>query len=346
MAAKIHTIVTHHRPHFDEIVAIFLLKQYCAKQFPGIRTAKIVFADAGSGPAHGHTADEWEEHGVVYIGVGHGRFDEHPTPDHPRRVDDSASSLVSKAFNLKRNYETRDLVSYATTHDTQSGTSKYMLAATVNALHEAHEAEVNPMYAFDIITKIIDAQIQQDRDFFYRSQAPMKQMGEILKSVDLAEVAKSLKIAVISTNNTQAWRYAQGSRGGRYLVVICRRPVSGTLAIFANKRSGFDLTSLISALRREENKAQQREIDIPDDWLTREGTIPEVPEWFIFPPIGLIANGTLTTRDTPHTVLSIDRITELVIEYLRPQIEPLLEDQRSQDQSKLVEGNGATTTSV
>ncbi|MEA3249664.1 MAG: hypothetical protein U9Q03_04910 [Patescibacteria group bacterium] len=63
------TILTHHRPHLDDVCAMWLLKRF----LPDYQNAGIDFANAG--PVEGG-ADEADPN-KTYVGVGRGKFDEH-----------------------------------------------------------------------------------------------------------------------------------------------------------------------------------------------------------------------------------------------------------------------------
>lgn len=76
------TIITHHRPHLDDICGAWLLKRFLSD----FTDAKIDFiATSPTGNPHADT-DE-----VVHIGVGRGQFDEHKGD-----LEDCATSLVFK----------------------------------------------------------------------------------------------------------------------------------------------------------------------------------------------------------------------------------------------------------
>lgn len=62
------TLITHLRPHLDDVCAVWLLKR-C---LPEAKNASIDFI--ATGPGGGKVVDDPE---MVYIGVGRGRFDEH-----------------------------------------------------------------------------------------------------------------------------------------------------------------------------------------------------------------------------------------------------------------------------
>ncbi len=65
----INKIVTHFKPHADEFVAIYLLRRFGQKLFPGIADAKIVTKDGG--------VKLYSRKGWLKVGIGKGIFDEH-----------------------------------------------------------------------------------------------------------------------------------------------------------------------------------------------------------------------------------------------------------------------------
>ena len=66
----IHTIVLYPRPHPDNIVALYLLREFGEQHFPGIRQAQIQFWPS---VPPGKTADDWEREGVLMIDIGGGK---------------------------------------------------------------------------------------------------------------------------------------------------------------------------------------------------------------------------------------------------------------------------------
>lgn len=91
------TIVTHRRPHLDEVCALWAIQKY----WPNFADADIQFVNTG--PQGGDTWNNIpaDTHPlVIYVGVGHGKFDEHKGD-----VKDSAASLVWE--ETKRLYHIR-----------------------------------------------------------------------------------------------------------------------------------------------------------------------------------------------------------------------------------------------
>lgn len=82
------TIVTHRRPHLDEICALWIIEKF----WPQFDEADIVFVSTG--PTGGEVWNKIppDTHPlVIYVGVGHGMFDEHKGD-----TTESAASLVWK----------------------------------------------------------------------------------------------------------------------------------------------------------------------------------------------------------------------------------------------------------
>lgn len=78
-------LVTHPRPHLDDICGIWLIKQY----MPGWESAEVDFMSAINA---GKDSDD-----TLYVGIGRGQFDEHKGD-----VGESATSLVWKHLRTTR----------------------------------------------------------------------------------------------------------------------------------------------------------------------------------------------------------------------------------------------------
>lgn len=83
------TIVTHLRPHLDEICALWLIQKY----WPQFEDADIEFV--ATGPTGGERWENIEPDSnpfVIYVGVGQGKFDEHKGAEGDDK--ESAASLI------------------------------------------------------------------------------------------------------------------------------------------------------------------------------------------------------------------------------------------------------------
>ncbi len=91
-------LVTHIRPHLDDVCGIWLFKQY----HPDFKDAEINFVPLNA--TGGITYDEKpvdSDPNIVHIGVCRGEFDEHGPKHANAKVPESASTLVFKFLDSK-----------------------------------------------------------------------------------------------------------------------------------------------------------------------------------------------------------------------------------------------------
>lgn len=168
----IRRIVTHFRPHLDEIVAILLLRIFGKIMFPGIETAEVVFCDAGK-TIDGRPA-EWhlEHNSTLHVGTGGGILDEHPTLDGKRRKKgQSATSLVAKLLTIT-DPRYRKLVDLVTKADRKG---------------------VDPLHLGNLIKYSYDARPDKVRETWDWAVAGIKAFIDQKKEVSHAELSALLR---------------------------------------------------------------------------------------------------------------------------------------------------------
>ncbi len=94
----IHTMITHSDPDIDDVEAIRLLLQHGEEKWPGISSAKIEMSSERN--AGGKTPDLLEKEGILLVGIGGGRYDEHPFEGASGLKRHSAASLVGQDLGL------------------------------------------------------------------------------------------------------------------------------------------------------------------------------------------------------------------------------------------------------
>ena len=123
---RIHTILTHRDPDIDEIVAIHLLKRHGELKYPGISKANIVTIAQRN--TEGKSAEEMEREGVLCIGVGRGRFDEHPSENRARVEGECAATLVAKDLSMRDDQVAKSNIEYALEKNYSANTWEFEIA--------------------------------------------------------------------------------------------------------------------------------------------------------------------------------------------------------------------------
>lgn len=304
---SIARIVTHVQPHLDELVAIWLLKRFGEEIFPGVETAETVYIlnDSDGSPTQGDIDELW-------IGIGGGRFDEHPTSNQARKAG-CAATLVAKTLGVRALPELKEIIDYVERIDTKGGREIFSLADQVSIFQFSQTNKKVMEKIFDLL----DAAYKKQWHFHHVT-------AEIFKSAKIFTIkgpdSRPLKVAVIQTDDPLIVSYGFSWYGGAQCV-IARQP-SGNTQILNRKvyKSGkdiwtTDITDLVGAIRQAECQAKGLP-PIDETILTNEGKVRSAEEWFYHLGGQMLLNGSQTAAATP-TNLSLETLTQLVLNHLR-----------------------------
>jgi len=289
-AGKKVTIRTHDRPHFDEIVAKWLIEKFADKEF-------LQYASGG----------------VIEIGIGGGFFDEHQK-DKEGKQEECAATLVAKALGLDDDPVFKKLLKFTVTVDQKGGSQPFDIASLTKILHQ--QFPNNPERVIKWVEMGIKAKYWEQLQFFKEAKEEFDRAAEVEEVQGPG--GRMLKMVSIISDNEQISKFARSVYGGRAAIVIQKRS-SGNIQIFTNKKFGLRLFDVARILRIEEQKVKGKVI--VKDWqkLESEGEVEGIEEWFYHKIGEMLLNGSLTAPNVPPTRLSLQRIKELVAIGLNPQ---------------------------
>ncbi|GAC1370216.1 MAG: hypothetical protein NVSMB39_2830 [Candidatus Saccharimonadales bacterium] len=305
---QITVIETHEEPHLDELVAIFLLREFGTEVFPGADTAKLVFRRRNIEDM-AKTADEMEADGILLIGMGGGRFDEHAVGDKPRSDGHSAASLMAEAIGCDKLPSLRGLIKYATDCDLGGGDGSFGLAKMVGLLNFLNPND--PLKVWSWTCEALRAH-QAHQKTFFRDGKMFRSHARVVKH---PYGDKTIKVASIQTDAKLMKAYAFSQFGGLVDVLI-QRNRRGNIQIFSR---GVDLKDLPAMIRAAE--LEKRGITINDDLdLSAAGTMAKIPMWHYFPEGRMLLNGSNTARQVEESKLSLKDVQTLALKALVPQM--------------------------
>ncbi|MBM3331647.1 hypothetical protein FJY68_07335 [candidate division WOR-3 bacterium] len=315
------SILTHERPHIDEIVAIWLLRRFGEQRFPGISTAAVTFTSLRKLAEAGLKPEEYEAKGTLLLGIGGGRFDEHPTLEEGRKAGDCATTLVAKELGVSEDPSLAKILRFVRAADVEGNASPFDISYVVKLLHPRHPDDPHRVIEWALVA--IEAKYQEQLRFF---TVVKPEFDTKAKVEEIAVGKKRLRIVSIDSDEDGIHKYARSEYGARAAVVIQRR-AAGNVAIFGNKQAGVDLREAAKLIRLAEREAKRRDPSPSDDpRLLEEGYAPGAEEWFYHRQGQMLLNGSLTQADVPATRLSLERITELVKVGVDPaRVKPLCE---------------------
>lgn len=305
--ATFHTIVTHANPHlhFDETLTIWLLRKFGEKVFLGISTAEIKSWGTGGKSPDGRSAQEYEQEGVLLIGIGNGRFDEHPSVNGKRKEHECAATLVAKALGLRDEPALQEIFEFVLSSDGKTSGHPFDIA---NIAKASYQETSSPEEIMDWVMKGIEIKYQEQLRFF---DAVRREFEKKAKIEEIQGPKGMLTMVSIVSDNSQMNKFARSVHGVKADMVIQKRS-SGNVQIFTNARSGLVLYDIAQMLRltEQELKGEIR----TKDWkmLAAEGKVEGAEEWFFQTAGQMLLNGSLTATQVPATKIPFDKIKEIV----------------------------------
>ncbi|HEY4475626.1 MAG TPA: hypothetical protein VJB92_02815 [Candidatus Paceibacterota bacterium] len=305
-----HTIALHHRVHFEEILARWLVRRFGSVRFPGADTARTVFWTTGGTP-DGKPAEEYERNGWILIGVGGGRFDEHPTSGSLRKEDHCAATLIAEELKVDDDPRLERILKFAFQSDRREGSHPFDLAAMVKALHACYPD--NPERVIAWAEEAIEAKYLEQRHFWEEAARDFEQAARI-STIEVN--GKSMPMVVVVSESEGMNKFARSRFGGNAAIVVQKNPEKGNVQIFTSKKLGIDLSRVARALRLAEQQAKGQMVTIDPDALLAEGKVRGAEEWFYHLAGQMLLNGSLTAKDVPPTRLSLETIEKIIRAHL------------------------------
>lgn len=122
---NVKNIVTHHRPHLDEMYAIWLLRMFGKSLFPNVENAILVFLKKELEHTYGDD---------LYVGIGFGQFDEHRP--NGRLENTCAAILVAEHLQIPSSPAMTNLLSDVLYCDTSNvNIGEVRLANLIKTMH-------------------------------------------------------------------------------------------------------------------------------------------------------------------------------------------------------------------
>lgn len=313
----IHTVVLYPRPHPDNIVGLFLLREFGEQQFPGIRQAQLQFWPS---VPPGKSADDWEREGVLMIDIGGGKFDHH----HEEHTDDKetcATTLIAQFLGLHEKPEFKKLLEYVRRDDLEGKgiLSKdpidraFGLSAIIMNLNRDYPD--HPEYVVDVVTRIFAAHYHEE----YRRKVLMPQEWEHLKQNRLATTfeiptaGKTLRVVMIQSDSKALVGYLRAVGTVQADVVVQRLSSGHTNIVTRQGEVRLNLLKTVAALRRTEAAKKGVSLSgVTGEQLEKPRRLEGVEEWYFDTAANTIQNGGAVLADMPPTQLTLEEIKAIL----------------------------------
>ncbi len=304
-----NTIVTHARPHLDEIFAIYLLMTLGEKIFPGISKAKIVPEGHGGEQLLGCSAEELEAQGIICVGVGSGRFDEHANATEGRKKNESACTLVARALGLENDPTLERITEFVKDCDLNASAHPFGLSRMVKDMHEDNPDD--PEFVINWTMRALRAKHAAQIRF-------VQAQREVLETATVEEINTprgKVKLFTCVTDNEQFSVAARANGAG----IIIQQNSKGQVQIFNNNKIGLRMSDVVKLIRLEEQFISGELVTTDWKTLESEGNVPGAMQWHFKEAGQGIMNGSKTHQDITATKIPFERIKQLVCLALNPE---------------------------
>lgn len=335
----INKIVTHFRPHADELIALMFLKNFKEgeEKFPGVSNAKIEFLSTGKIP-NGKSYKDFSD--TIFLGVGGGPFDEHESESQERSEGEVCATLVAKTLGIENKPELQGILNIVKDEDLSGAKEKDSLSVMIKFLHSCFKEDYETIYKWSELAYMAhigterterpftleSARIllEDHKDFAwwedviqtalkYQNEEYQKALKEFdqkaLKKTLIAYDGKPVSFSFIESDNEEMSKAARS----RMSQLIVQKNSRGNVFIFTYRKRNLDLTSVVILLRLAEQHFAG-DIKVKDvHTLSQIGMVENIP-WYLFYTKDSIYNGSLTTKDVPPTEIPKDKLISIVRE--------------------------------
>lgn len=309
---KVNLIVTHIRPHFDEVLAIYLLKTYGKSLFPGIDDAQIETWSEGKMIKEyaGKSADDLlREQKILCVGTCGGMFDEHGNSE------PTCAHLVAKYLGVADRPELQKIMQFCKRVDYDGKSMPFDLHSTMKEMYDFFGDDDEGMQiVFDWAMRAVESHIHGQRQF-HACADEFKKTGKIISG-------GPIRIVLTESDNLKMWKWVRFAHNSPE--IISQKKLSGNCTILTSPqklKKVADMRDVVRIVRLKE--CWKRKTKIPS-WQVLEspGAIEAFPWWYYYENGCQLFNGTSTSPDVEPTALSQKEIAQAIALACAPAVDP------------------------
>lgn len=344
---EVDWLITHNRPHPDEIVMIWLAGTFPNDDyFRGVRDflnmRKIENINLADIPLHIRSKtglfenrdwlSNWK-HGIRLLGTGGGVLDEHVMAGQERVQGESGATLMARLLGVNKDPALRSLLNYIFQNDTAAvRQGNFDLAGFVQRGYRKHGGDVLPGSPEDkanqlIIIKrtLIELNEYYENELLrFRAGLEFKEYGHMRA---IGNDRNAVNIAVITSANPYMSAH---TRKNLHAAITVQKNSKGNIIIMSDQSQipPDVMKELAASIREEEAEKWNRPLPHDENDFYSEGAIACAPEWYFI--YGNILNGTESAPGVEPTGLSLKHIEQLAVEVIHAKLQRILKFREEQ----------------
>ncbi|TSC76579.1 MAG: hypothetical protein G01um101431_712 [Parcubacteria group bacterium Gr01-1014_31] len=158
----IKRIAVHPRPHLEEILALWLLRNFGKGRYPGIHCAKLEFWGSGQSTPDGRPVAQHEADGTLVLGIALAKLDDHRLRLQDPDVITCSAQLVANSLGIAEDPALGKILTYVSRQDSRGGAQPFDLAHLVRILHDRYPDDPREViyWAFKAISAKYEEQVR------------------------------------------------------------------------------------------------------------------------------------------------------------------------------------------
>lgn len=295
-------------------MAIFLLRTFGEKQFPGIRSAQVAI---GATLPHAMSFDTLVETGVLPIDLGGSIFDHHGS-------DKCVSEVVAKHLRVDRDLALSKLIAYARRDDKEGKgiisrdpiDRALGLSGLIASLNKVHPDD--PNHVVYAVLPLLEAHYAAAREHFVElpQEVQQKKQTGLYSETTVRQGGADLRVVLVVSDKPSMPTFLRSQQGPRADVVVQKSESSDHVCILTQQKRGVDLADVAALIRLRESELSGVRVSTDRDYLSRTGRVDELPQWYFDPATNSLLNGGVHNKQVQATKIPWDEMKQIVVKGL------------------------------
>lgn len=226
----VRKIAVHKGHHFEEMVAVLILRRYGRKLYPGIHNAPLVYWERADQTPDGRTVAEHEREGTLVLGIALARLDDHRKRRANPDLVTCSAKLVADDLGVADDPRLEKLLDFAALRDSRGGSSAFELPQIIKDLHARFPD--NPRRVIEWAYEAINAHWYQQCRFYGPALQTWREKAQVFS---IPCERRAIRVGFITSDDDMVYKVGRcWTMGGCQIVVV--RHQSNNVQIFVDQR--------------------------------------------------------------------------------------------------------------
>lgn len=311
-------IVTHLRPHLDELAAIALINLYGQRKWwwPLSAPPDVRFEPSYESALAFFAEEKIPLDRVVFVGIGHDEFDEHKVEG--RLPDTCSADLVARALGINRWRNVKKLLREVRLSDITATQGMLGLGNVLKVIQAYRKVDSESLgLCLDFVHATVEALLKQGDEFHRECQMEFESNGKMI-------VVNGVRIALVQTELETMHKWLRSMRQAD-ITIQCH--ADGHANIFSGQKCRALMPEIAFRIGCRENLMMYSVRPNEDDAaayatynalceIRALGKDVELTglarHWYYHAKAGALHNGSSTHTDKPATTLTLEELEHVV----------------------------------